>query len=239
MNYDTELRRHNEQLRRAAAVRPADHVLDVGCGAGLTTREAARAAARGSALGVDTSAPAIEHARALAAGLGNIAFEVGDAQAHPFPAGRFDLAISRFGTMFFADPVAAFANIGRALRPGGRLVMMVWQAGERNEWNVALDEALGATGGAGAFSLGDPATVAEILTAAGFGGVGLEEVREPLCFGPDLPSALEWVGGFTSTAEALRKPGARERLRETLAAHLTGDGVWFDSRAWIVTANRD
>ncbi|WP_433384372.1 class I SAM-dependent methyltransferase [Actinoplanes sp. CA-142083] len=239
MNYDTELRRHNELLRRAAAVRPGDHVLDVGCGAGLTTREAARAARDGSTLGVDTSEPAIERARSQAAGLGNVAFEVGDAQVHPFPAARFDLAISRFGTMFFGDPVAAFTNIGRALRPGGRLVMMVWQAAGLNQWNVALTEALGPTDGRGAFSLGDPAKVEEILTAAGFGGVGLEEVREQLCFGPDLPSALDWVSGFTSTIEALRKPGAKERLREMLEAHLTDDGVWFDSRAWIVTAHRD
>ena len=87
---------------------------------------------------------AIERARELARaeGLRNVTFEQADAQVHRFPRERFDLAISRFGTMFFADPVAAFANIGRALRPAGRLVMMVWQAHDRNEWDVAIRQSL-------------------------------------------------------------------------------------------------
>src|ERR1700683_564465 len=93
------------------------------------TREAARMARAGSALGVDISVSAIERARELAQaqGVRNITFECADAQVHPFPEKHFDLAISRFGTMFFADPVAAFGNAGRALRSAGRLVMMVWQ----------------------------------------------------------------------------------------------------------------
>ena len=94
----------------------------------------------GSALGVDISVPAIERARELAGaqGVRNVTFEQADAQVHRFPRERFDLAISRFGTMFFAEPVAAFTNIGRALRPAGRLVMMVWQAHDRNEWDMAI-----------------------------------------------------------------------------------------------------
>jgi ubiquinone/menaquinone biosynthesis C-methylase UbiE len=125
--YDAELRRHNEVLRRACGIQFRDHVLDVGCGTGQTTRQAARTARAGTALGVDISAPAIERARELtrAEGLRNVAFERADAQVYRFPQERFDLAISRFGTMFFDDPVAAFANIVRALRPTGRMVMMV------------------------------------------------------------------------------------------------------------------
>ena len=144
--YDSELRRHNGVLRRAVGVQLHDHVLDIGCGTGQTTREAARTAQAGSAFGVDVSAPAIERARELAraGGLRNVTFEHANAQVHRFPPERFDLAISRFGTMFFDDPVAAFANIRRALRPAGRLVMMVWQAHERNEWDVAIDQSLGA-----------------------------------------------------------------------------------------------
>jgi ubiquinone/menaquinone biosynthesis C-methylase UbiE len=137
--YDAELRRHNQVLRRACGVRLHDHVLDIGCGTGQTTREAARTAQAGSALGVDISAPAIAHARELAwaEGLRNVAFECANAQVHRFPQEHFDLAISRFGTMFFDDPVATLTNIRRALRPAGRLVMMVWQSHERNEWDVA------------------------------------------------------------------------------------------------------
>ena len=145
VDYDAELRRHQEVLRRACGIRSRDHVLDIGCGTGSTTRDAARMAPRGSALGVDVSAPAIERARELAHadGLRNVAFECADAQVYRFPPGRFDLAISRFGTMFFDEPAAAFVNIRQALRPGGRLVMMVWQAHDRNEWDVVIRQSLG------------------------------------------------------------------------------------------------
>ncbi len=252
--YDAELRRHNEVLRRAAGVGVHDHVLDIGCGAGQTTRQAARAARAGSALGVDVSAPAIERARELARaeGLRNVTFEHADAQVHRFPPGRFDLAMSRFGTMFFGDPVAAFAGIGRALRPAGRLVMMVWQASERNEWDVAVRRSLeaaagpvaGAPGGPDPFSLADPPAVRGILQAAGFAGVTFTDVHEPVYYGPDVAAALDWVRGFTCTRAVLNRldPAAAaradERLRRALAEHLGDDGVWFDSRAWIVTAHR-
>ena len=154
--YDAELRRHNEVLRVACGIQFRDHVLDIGCGAGQTTRQAARTARAGSALGVDVSAPAIERARELARAeeLPNVAFERGDAQVYRFPQQRFDLAISRFGTMFFDDPAAAFANIKGALRPAGRLVMMVWQVGERNEWDVAIRQSLGGRQSRGRQSLG-------------------------------------------------------------------------------------
>src|SRR4029453_12163969 len=129
-----ELGLHNAHLRAAANVQPHDRVLDVGCGTGQTTREAARAAVYGSALGVHLSAPMRERARRLSndAGLRNVTYVQADAQTHPFPAAHFDMCISRFGTTFFANPVAAFANIGRALRPGARLVLLVWQAQHRN-----------------------------------------------------------------------------------------------------------
>jgi SAM-dependent methyltransferase len=250
-SYDAELRRHNEALRRACAIQVDEHVLDIGCGAGQTTRQAARAARAGTALGVDVSAAAIERARGLARveGLHNVTFEHADAQVHRFPHEGFDLAISRFGTMFFDDPGAAFANIGQALRPGGRLVMMVWQAHDRNEWDVAIGGALGdpsavASGGPNPFSLADPPTVRRILETAGFADVTFADVREPVYYGPDVATALDWIRGFTCTSETLKRldpvaaTRAIQRLRETLAAHTTADGVRFDSRAWIVTAGR-
>ena len=252
VGYDAELRRHNEVLRRACGIQPGDFVLDIGCGTGQTTRQAARTAPAGSALGVDVSALAIERARELAReeGLSNARFECADAQAYPFPRDRFDLAISRFGVMFFEDPAAAFANISRALRPAGRLVMMVWQARERNEWDAAIRQSLQAAHGPAAvpgegpdpFSLADPPAVTKLLQAAGFTGVAFADVREPVYYGPDVAAALEWARGFTCTSEALSRldPAAAAhavgRLREALAAHLGDDGVWFNSRAWIVTA---
>jgi SAM-dependent methyltransferase len=250
MDYDAELRLLNELLRRSYGIRRHDHVLDIGCGAGQTTREAARMAAEGGALGVDLSAEAIDRARELAQaeGVRNVTFEQADAQVHPFPSERFDVAISRFGTMFFLDPVAAFANIGRALRPAGRLVMMVWQGHERNEWSLAIEEALGGSRDAPAseapdpFSLVDPAKVEGILDAAGFTDVTFIDVHRPIYYGRDVAAALEWVRGFTSTKEVLTRLGtasaerALRRLRVTLGARASGDGVWFDSRAWIVKA---
>src|SRR5689334_4084938 len=179
--YDAELRRHNEILRRAVGVQPRDHVLDIGCGTGQTTRQAARTARAGSALGVDVSAPAIGRARELARaeGLGNVTFEHADAQAFRFPTERFDVAISRFGTMFFDDPAAAFTY-----------------------------------------------------------------VHEQVYYGRDVAAALDWVRGFACTSEVLKRldpvaaAHATGRLRETLAAHLSEAGVWFSSRAWIITARR-
>ncbi len=240
-----------EVLRRASDVQPHEQVLDVGCGSGLSTREAARTAQEGGALGVDISASAIERARGLAQaqGVRNVTFECGDAQVHPFPPERFDLAMSSFGTMFFADPVAAFGNVGRALRPGGRLVMMVWQVPERNEWEVAIRQSLtgsekSASAGPDPFSLADPPAATGILEAAGFADVALTDVHEPVYYGPDVATALGWVGGFACTREALSRldPAAAARalgrLREMLAARMSGNGIWFDSRAWLVTARR-
>lgn len=249
VDYDAELRRHDGVLRRASRVRAGDHVLDIGCGTGATTRRAAREAGTGSALGIDISAPAIERARKLSDGIGNITFRHADAQAHRFPREHFALAISRFGTMFFDDPVAAFTNIGQALRPAGRLVMLVWQSRRRNEWSLAVRRSLTAseepaTGRPSAFSLAEPSTVEGILTAAGFTGVALTDVQEPVFYGADVTAGLDWVRGFSCTSEILTRldPAAAaralRRLRDTLAAHQGADGIWFDSRAWLVTARR-
>ncbi len=252
VTYDDELREHNERLRAAAGIRPGDRVLDIGCGAGQTTRDAARAAAPGEVLGIDVSEPMLERARELTAAerLDNVTYERGDAQVHRFASEQFDLAISRFGVMFFADPVAAFANIARALRPEARLVALVWQRREDNAWEMAIDDALRLPGqppalGADAFSLGDPATTEGMLERAGFHDIRLGDVDEPVFYGSDTAAALEWVGGFQDVRSTLARldAGARdralERLRETLAAHHSAArGVVFRSRAWLITARR-
>ncbi|HKN96159.1 MAG TPA: methyltransferase domain-containing protein [Pseudonocardiaceae bacterium] len=247
-DYDAELRRYQSRLRQAIDVRPDDSVLDIGCGAGLTTREAARLAVRGSALGVDTSPAMVARARQLAAAedVRNVRFEQADAQVHPFPRARFTLAISRFGTMFFTDPVRAFTNIGRALRPGARFVQLVWQDGDRQEWVTTIQRALGGnTPPPDPFSLADPATVAGVLTTAGFTDVTVTDVREPVYYGPDPAAAvdavrvLRMVSDVLGTLDAGEAEAALDRLRSAMAAHHTGGGVWFDSRAWLVTARRE
>src|SRR5262249_27457292 len=145
--FEAEARAHDERFLAASGVGPRDRVLDVGCGTGGSTREAARTATAGSVVGVDISGVAIEEARGLseAAGLGNVTYLKAAAQVHPFPAADFDLCISRFGVMFFADPVAAFTNLQRALRPDARLVLLVWQAHDRNEGPGAIRQALSAS----------------------------------------------------------------------------------------------
>jgi SAM-dependent methyltransferase len=250
--FDAEARPHNERFRAAAGITSREHVLDVGCGTGQSTRDAARAAAGGSALGIDLSAQMLEHARRISReeGLRNVSFEQADAQVHRFPAAGFDVAISKFGSMFFADPVAAFGNIGHALRPGGRLVLMVWQARERNEWTTAIRQAI--AGGAamppppagGPFSLADQAAAGGILAAAGFTGVSFTDVHEPVYYGPDATVALDVVSGLRSTKDLLagmdaaQAGEALDRLRAALAAHQTGEGVFFDARTWIIAAHR-
>ena len=121
-------------------------MLDVGCGTGQTTRDAARAASAGSALGVDLSSRMLDHARRRATeeGVTNVTFAQADAQIHPFEPGAYDVAISRTAAMFFGDHVAAFSNIGRALRSGGRLVLVTWQPLPGNEWIREISGALAA-----------------------------------------------------------------------------------------------
>jgi SAM-dependent methyltransferase len=254
MDYDAELQSHNAALLPACAIRSHEHVLDIGCGTGQTTREAARLAATGSALGVDITEPMIVRSRALAAaeGLHNVRFELGDAQVHGFLPQHYDIAISRYGTMFFADPIAAFRNIGGALRPGGRLVMMVWQAHEANEWSVAVDQALApysvtpnsSPGAHDHFSLADPGTVERILGAAGFVDVKFADVRQPVYYGESIDAAMEWVRGFRFVRNVLQRLDAAAAtrllasLRDALGKKSGENGVWFDAREWIVTAER-
>jgi SAM-dependent methyltransferase len=250
--YDGELRAHHEHLRAAYGIGAGDEVVDIGCGTGLTTREAARAAAPGRVLGVDVSERMLERARQLTAAerLDNVRYELGDAQVHRFDRAGFDVAISRFGTMFFSDPAAAFANIAAALRPEARLMMLVWQRHEHNEWARAIDAALGDAAkppppGADPFSLSDAGATARVLEGAGFDGIRFEDVHEPVLYGHDLDAALAFVRGFQGTSAALANlsggEAARtvERLREMLAAHHSDDrGVVLDSRSWLITARR-
>jgi SAM-dependent methyltransferase len=250
--FDRAVAAYHKRFLTTAAIGRAERVLDVGCGTGQTTRDAAQAAPDGTALGVDLSGRMIELARRLAAeeGIANARFDQADAQVQPFPARSFDVAISRTGTMFFGDPGAAFANIARATRPGGRLTMLVWQGPEPNEWIRELSGALAAgrdlpappIGAPGPFAQADPVGVRAVLTAAGFSNVELEGVAEPMWFGSNAEDAHAFVLGLMGwMLQGLDDAGrgrALDNLRATLRSHDTGRGVFYGSAAWLVKAAR-
>lgn len=125
-----------ETVLVAAAISKSDHVLDVGCGTGASTLAAARLAADGRVLAVDIAAPLLARAkrRSEAEGLENTSFLLADAQTHDFAGNRFDVLISRLGMSFFADPVAAFENLARAMQDGGRMVFVSWADVQQNPW---------------------------------------------------------------------------------------------------------
>jgi SAM-dependent methyltransferase len=245
---------HTESLFAAADVGAHAHVLDVGCGTGHTTRAASRRAIGGDALGVDLSRAMLARAaeRAAAEGLHNVRFEQADAQVHPFAQGAFDLVISRFGVMFFADPVAAFANLARATASGGRLALVVWQPFAGNEW-VEVPRAALALGRdlppipedvPGPFGLADPDRLRRILDDAGWSEVELDDVHATYDYGSEPATAAHHaseIGVFRGLLEGLDDADttrAMDALTVAMAEHATGDGVHLDSRIWVVTAVR-
>ena len=127
--FDSNMAAYEGHLLAAAEISAGERVLDVGCGTGPTTRDAAHLAVGGRAIGIDLSSAMITRAwqRTREQGLRNVDFILGDAQIYPFDAGSVDVAVSRMGTLFFGDPAMAFHNIRRALRPDGRLAIMAWQ----------------------------------------------------------------------------------------------------------------
>jgi SAM-dependent methyltransferase len=251
-HFERALDRYDAPFYAAAAIGTADRVLDIGCGTGKTTRHAARASTAGSALGVDLSSAMLAIARQRAAdeGIHNVRFEQVDAQIHAFELGAFDVAIGRTSVMFFGDRVAGLVNIGRALRPGGRLVLLTWQPFPDQEWIREFSLALAAgrdlpappPEAPGPFTLADPDVTRSVLDAAGYVDVALADRREPMWFGADADDAYQLVLGLLGwMLDGLDDDGraaAEDALRATIAAHATPDGVVYDSAAWIIQATR-
>ncbi|MEU6036297.1 methyltransferase domain-containing protein [Actinomadura sp. NPDC047616] len=253
--YDAVNSGFNDALLDAAAIGERDRVLDVGCGNGQVTRLAARRARLGQVTGVDLSGPMLRTARlaALDEQVGNVTFERGDAQVHPFPDGAFDVAISRFGVMFFADPVAAFANIRRALRPGGRVAFLCMQpvrGSGLGELFAALAEHVPQLRPAGAAdtgptSLADPERVRAVLgDGAGFRDVTCAHVEAVQVWGRDAADAARFLGGWgpvrhhlggVDEATAAR---ALEALEIAMRRFEEPDAVRLPATAWLVTAFR-
>ncbi|MGX1120391.1 SAM-dependent methyltransferase [Streptomyces ambofaciens] len=245
----------NEPLLDAAGITGEGRVLDLGCGSGQTARLAALRAPRGHALGLDLSGPMLAEARSRAGreGVANVSFAQGDAQVHPFEAGAFDAAVSRYGVMFFADPVAAFGNVGRALRPGGRLAFVCPADAALNGWVTAMASLrdvlpvgdFGRPGLPGMFSLAAPDRVGEVLTAAGFVDVTVNRAQAHGAWGQGAEDAAEFLLGTGPGRHLMEQadPTARARARGILTGHLRAyeaeDGtVRLLSTAWLVTADR-
>jgi SAM-dependent methyltransferase len=242
----------HRRLLTAAAIAEDERVLDIGCGTGQASLLAAQAATAGAVLGVDLSSPMLDYARrrADAEGAAHVTFEQGDAQIHPFESGAFDVAISNAGATFFGDLVAGFANVARALRPGGRLVLLTWQPLPQNEWIRAFRNAL-AVGrdlpppppdAPNPFALADADRVQAVLAAAGFVDIDLQGAHEAMWFGDDADDAYQFVigllGWMLDGLDDAGKVRARDDLRASTAAHETADGVFYDSALWIIRAVR-
>ncbi|GAB3744695.1 class I SAM-dependent methyltransferase [Amycolatopsis oliviviridis] len=244
--FDDGVAAYRDTFFSAAGIRPGDRVLDVGCGAGQTTRDAARLATEGSALGVDLSGEMLGLARRLAEEerVPNVSFEQVDAQVHGFPDAGFDVVISRHGSMFFGTPLAAFANLARATRPGGRLVLLTWQPLRLNEWVTTFRTifAAGREVPSVNLALSDPGETEALLSSAGYGDVRCTAVTKPMYFGQDVDDAAEFIveqhGGRLSGLDEAARAKAVGRLRADLAEHQTDRGVFYGSAAWLVEARR-
>lgn len=244
----------NAPLLDAVALAPTDRVLDIGCGNGRITRLAAERTAY--ALGIDLSAPMLERARASAAAesLDNAHFVQADAQVYDFQEASFDVAVSRFGVMFFADPVEGFRNIGRGLRPGGRLAFVCPQSFDRMDQStvfaaigehVRLPDLSKATGPS-PLAFADPDHTRRVLTAAGFDDVTIEGLEAPQYWGEDAEDAADFLFGIGPLRHWLREADADTTTEErahraavdAFRAYQNDGGVRLLGRYWLVGAVR-
>lgn len=241
------------RLADTAGAVSARRVLDIGCGTGATTRAVARALdAGGECLGVDVSVPMIEAARAREA-LPNARFLVADAQRHAFETAAFDMLVSRFGVMFFDDPVAAFANLRRAAAPGARLCVLAWRGPDQNPFmtvagraaapllqEAAMPLSAPAPGAPGQFGFADPERVRRILDAGGWQDIEIQ----PLDVGCRMPeSALErYFTRLGALGQALHRVDSATRARIVAAVRpafdpfVDGESVRFDAACWQIEA---
>jgi SAM-dependent methyltransferase len=249
---------HSDEALRLRPPRPGERVLDIGCGFGDTTQQIAKLVGpKGSALGVDVAPRFVEQSQtdAETADVDNVRFEVADVQVTTF-AETFDYAFSRFGTMFFANPVTALRNVRRALVPGGRLTMVVWRRREDNPWLYEAEQVVKplvdepeetdeARCGPGPFSMANADTVSGQLASAGFDEIAFHRCDRPFLIGRDLDEAIDFNLSLGPAAEVVRlageegeamRPQLAALLRETLSRFATPDGVTAGSSTWIVSA---
>ena len=244
-----------EELIRVTSAQPGERILEVGCGTGYTAIQLARqATVSGLVLGVDVSRAMLESARRRDATGTNIQFLEADAQTEDLGVEIFDAAVSRFGVMFFDDPAVAFANLRRALKPGGRLVFVCWQSPAVNAWirepmavmaqHLELPEPP-PPDSPGPFSLADPDRLSELLSDAGFPDLDIVPFTCQIILGRDVEAAVDFMANVGPTSRVLReaneaaREGATAALRTALDRHSGGGPIAMDAASWLVTARRD
>ncbi len=243
-----------EVLIEHARPKPGERVLDVGCGAGATTVMFAKAVAPdGFVLGLDVSGPMLARAREIAPKNLPLDFVLADATVYPFDPGSFDLLASRFGVMFFADPVASFTNLRRALKPSGRLAFACWRDPKENPWMMAPLQAVYkhvpkmppvGPEDPGPFAFASEERVMRILKGAGFADVRMEPhtLAMDVAIGRGLEAAVEGALQIGPASRALQGhpqetyEAAKGSIRETLAPFVRGQSVPLPGSIWIVTA---
>ena len=252
------LSRHSETVFPALPVREGDRVLDVGCGFGDTAIKLARLVGpTGEVVGVDCCDAFLDIARdeVEASGLKNIRLMRGDAEI-ALPTNQFDFVFARFGTMFFVNPVAGLRNMRRALKPGGRMVHIVWRNRADNPWlSMAKDIVLGflpepgadaQTCGPGPFSMANEETVRAMMKAAGYDEIEFRRVDAPVLVGRDVVDAIAFQLAIGPAGEVFREAGAeaeaqRDRIEAALAEainrqKIAADGIVMESSSWVVSA---
>ena len=251
---DTVLAPFCDLLIEAASLKAGERVLDVGCGCGATTFAlAGKVAPTGRVLGIDISAPMLARARELTPQGAGVAFVLADATVHAFEPAGFDLVASRFGVMFFAEPALSFANLRKALRPGGRVAFVCWRTPRDNPWlmlplqaayeHVPKMPQLGPED-PGPFSFASEERVQRILGEAGFTSVAFarHDVLLDVAGGAGLDAAVKTALETGPASRALdghppeTVAAATNSIRKALAPLVKGNSVPLGASVWLVTA---
>lgn len=252
------LSHHSAAVFPSLPIRRGDQVLDVGCGFGdMTIKLADRVGPFGSVVGVDCCDAFLDYGRAEVRSkrLANVTFVRGDAEV-ALPTAQFDFVFSRFGTMFFANPVAGLRNMRKALRPGGRMVHIVWRDRTDNPWLSMAKEVVlrflpapgpeAQTCGPGPFSMSDEAVVRVMMTSAGYENIAFHRVDAPVLVGKDVSDAIAFQLAIGPAGEVFREAGHKaESNRSTIEAalaeaisrqHSAADGIVMGSSSWVISA---
>ncbi|MBN8610609.1 MAG: class I SAM-dependent methyltransferase [Deltaproteobacteria bacterium] len=254
---DAQLEPIGRAILEKLAVQRGERVLDVGCGAGATTLTLAELTRPGEVVGLDVSAPLLARANERASGIENVRFLHADAQTHRFEEAGFDALFSRFGVMFFDDPVRAFANLRETMAPGGRLGFVCWRSASENPlFTLPLEAASRVVATAdetpqanapGPFAFADASRVEHVLTAAGWTHVelaphdvevvyaGTEDVEAAV----DLALEIGPLSRLLPSVDRAQHAAIRAAVRDAFVPHLTSEGVVLPTATWLVTARRD